>query len=298
MIYAVHFPCSRWRQALATGNRLLLVSSVCIFGVLALAAADKPEDLLTQAQAAQLKGELGEALVLATKAINAEKKNAQAYYVRGRLYAEDGEHAKAVADFDQALTLEPRAAEIYQLRGLEQFKLGHFMQSCADFDKFLEYLPKKAPYHWQRGIALYYAGRYEDGRKQFELHQTVNSNDVENAVWHFLCVARSAGLARARAALIPIQQDSRVPMMNIYALFAGKAKPDDVLKAAKAAAPPAELNHQLFFAHLYTGLFYEASGNSKQARKYITEAADDYRVNDFMGEVARVHADLFKRGGR
>jgi lipoprotein NlpI len=236
-------------------------------------------------------------LVLATKAINAEAKNAQAYYVRGRLYAEDGEHAKAVADFDQALTLEPRGAEIYQLRGLEQFKLGRFMQSCADFDKFLGYLPQKAPYHWQRGISCYYAGRYEDGRKQFELHQTVNSNDVENAVWHFLCVARSAGMAKARATLIPIQQDSRVPMMKIYALYAGKAKPNDVLTTAKASAPPAQLNHQLFFAHLYTGLFYEASGNSNLARKYITQAAEDYKVDDYMGEVARVHAGLLKRAG-
>src|ERR1051325_8307620 len=212
MIFGVGFVCSV--------RRLLILNGVCVFGALCLAAADKGDDLLTQAQAAQRQGNLGEALILATKAISAEPKNPQCYYVRGRLYSEDREHAKAVADFDQALTLEPRGVEIYHLRGLEQFKLGHFTQSCADFDKFLEYMPQKAPYHWQRGISCYYAGRYEDGRKQFELHQTVNSNDVENAVWHFLCVARSAGLAKARAALIPIQQDSRVPMMKIYSLFA------------------------------------------------------------------------------
>src|SRR3954464_14234908 len=101
MIYALHIPLSGWRQSLAaTWICFLFLIGACIFGARDLTAAEKAEDLLTQAQAAQTKGNLGDALVLATKAINAEAKNAQAYYVRGRLYAEDGEHAKAVADFD------------------------------------------------------------------------------------------------------------------------------------------------------------------------------------------------------
>src|SRR5204863_2991600 len=117
----------------------------------------------------------------------------------------------------------------------------------------------RAAQHWQRGISCYYAGRYDDGRKQFELHQTVNPNDVENAAWHFLSVARSAGLAKARASLLPVSGDSRVPMTQIYALFAGKAKADDVLAAAQGGyASPAKLNRHLFYSHLYVGLYYEA----------------------------------------
>jgi lipoprotein NlpI len=216
--------------------------------------------------------------------------------VRGRLYAEDREHAKAVADFDQAIGLAPRGAELYQLRGLERFKLGQFQESCADFDKFIEIVPLRAPYHWQRGISCYYAGRYEDGRKQFELHSTVNPNDVENAVWHFLCVARLGGLAKARASLMSIKDDPRVPMMQIYALFAGKAKPDDVLAAATAGAPSsAQLKQQLFYAHLYIGLFFEASGDEKLASKHVLQAAQEYKAEHYMGEVARIHADLVKK---
>jgi lipoprotein NlpI len=260
-----------------------------------LATAQTADDLLTQAQTAQRKASLGEALILASKAVSLAPTNAQCYYVRGRLYAEDREPAKALADFDQALALEPRAAEIYQLRGVEQFKLGHFKESCADFDKFLGFAPQRAAQHWQRGISCYYAGRYEDGRKQFELHQTVNPNDVENAVWHFLCVARAGGLTKARASLLPISDDSRAPMMQIYALFAGKAKAEEVLAAAKSgAASPAQLNHQLFYAHLYIGLFNEAAGNEKLATKHIREAAEQYKVDDYMGEAARVHAQLLK----
>jgi len=270
---------------------VLCASLLC---ALPLLAQDKVDELLNQAQSAQRNGNIAEALILAAKAIEAAPKNPQCYYVRGRLYAEDRQHAKAVADFDQALVLEPRGAEIYQLRGFEQFKLGRFKESCADFDKFLQFMPKKAPHHWQRGISCYYAGRYDDGRKQFELHQTVNPNDVENAAWHFLCVARSAGLAAARASLLPIKNDARVPMMEIYSLFGGKAKPDDVLAAAKRASDSAASNRQLFYAHLYVGLFYDVSGNEKLARKHITQAAEEYKVDDYMGEVARVHAELLK----
>src|SRR5260221_186408 len=280
-------------------KRLAVIGCAVVGCILSLGAEEKTEQLLNQAQAAHRSGNLGEALILAAKAINAEPKNPQCYYVRGRLYAEDREHAKAVADFDQALTLEPRGVEIYQLRGVEHFKLGHFQESCADFDKFLERMPQKAPQHWQRGISCYYAGRYEDGRKQFELHQTVNPNDVENAVWHFLCVARLSSLDKARAALLPIHEDRRVPMMQIYAVFAGKAKPDEVLAAAKGGySSPAELNRQLFYARFYLGLFHEASGNEKLARKHILEAAENYTSDDYMAEVARVHAELLKKTGK
>src|SRR4030095_5819693 len=129
--------------------------------------------------------------------------------------------------------MEPCGAELYHLRGCEHFKLGHINESIRDFDKFLEFVPKQAPHHWQRGIAYYYARRYEDGRKQFELHQTVNPADVENAVWHFLCVSRLDGVEEAREALIPIKGDKRVPMAQIYDLFAGKSKVEEVFAATK-----------------------------------------------------------------
>ncbi|HEY0457230.1 MAG TPA: hypothetical protein VGE41_12740, partial [Verrucomicrobiae bacterium] len=165
-----------------------------------------------------------------------------------------------------------------------------------DFDKYLDLVPGQRPYHWQRGISCYYAGLYEEGRKQFVLHQTVNKHDVENAAWHFLCVARLSGVEKARAALIPIQGDQRVPMAQVHALFAGTAKTDDVLDAARAGNPsPARLKEQLFYANLYLGLYYEATGDQAKARTHIEKAAADYLTEGYMGEVARVHAATFSK---
>jgi lipoprotein NlpI len=204
------------------------------------------------------------------------------------------EHALAIADFDQILKLRPDWAEAYNHRGAELFKMGHIRQSLEDFDRAIELEPAQAPQHWQRGISLYYAGRYEDGRKQFELHQTVNGNDVENAAWRYLCMARAGTVQAARASILPIEHDSRIPMMQIYALYKGQAVVDDVLGAANAGNPlPSALNERLFYAQLYIGLYYEAAGNAKAAREHIARAVE-HRVDHYMGDVARVHLQLLK----
>ena len=262
------------------------------------AFADDPtlEELLAKAEAAFAKGNKVEAIALSTKATESPPKSFKGYHLRGRFYEAEKEHAKAIADFTEALALNRDATDLYQRRGSEHFKMGHLEQSLQDFDRYLELVPKQKPYHWQRGIVLYYAGRYDEGRRQFELHQTVNDNDVENAVWHYLCVARLAGVEKARASLIKIQRDSRVPMMAVYALFSGKATPEDVLAVAKVgAAFPEQLKRQLFYANFYIGLYHEAAGRDDLARDYISRAVPQALPADYMGDVARVHTEILSK---
>ncbi len=278
-----------------------LLSIMMISAGLRLPAADapvaeNPDKLINESRAAFKNGKTDEALSLATRAISASPKNPKFYYFRGSLFEAVHQPAKALPDYGAALGLEPRAVEILERRGELHFKLGQFKESIADFDRVLSLAPPQAPHHWQRGIALYYAGRFEDGRKQFELHQTVNPNDVENAVWHYLCVARTQSVEKARAALIDIKGDGRVPMMEIYALYQGKLKPDDVIKAARAGAPaPAKLRNQLFYAHLYLGLYYEAAGDEQQMREHILKAVDEFSEDHYMGDVGRVHAAIIRK---
>lgn len=182
---------------------------------------------------------------------------------------------------------------VFQEKGVEAFKQGRIREAIAHWDKGIELNPGMEPYHWQRGIAYYYAGQFEKGRKQFELHQTVNQNDVENAVWHFLCVARASGLEEAKKHFIPIQGDARVPMMEVHALFAGKSTPERVLaKAKEGEAPERVLKNRLFYAHLYLGLWEEARGNADAALEHIRKAVNDYGQPHYMGDVARVHLRL------
>jgi lipoprotein NlpI len=249
--------------------------------------------VLDRAERTYRRGTFVETVRAASDVISQDPNNARAHLLRGKAYEELLDHEKAVADFNAVIRFDPGAGAVYQHRGFELFKLGRVREAISDFDKFLEMAPAQSPQHWQRGIALYYAGRFEDGRKQFESHRTVNPNDVENAVWHYLCVARLEGVAKARAALIPIQGDSRVPMKEIYDLFRGTGSVEEVLKAAEAGQPStAALKNRLFYAHLYIGLLCEAEGKSKQAEEHILKAAGPYQQDHYMGDVARVHARL------
>ena len=280
-----------------------LVRALLIFWLSSLAprlaaadAATKVDEFIAQAGEAFDQGRREEAFALCARAIEADPKSVRALYVRGRFYAMDRQAEKAVADYGAALKLDPGAALIYQQRGIEQFKLGRVEEALADFDHYIELVPDEAPSHWQRGIACYYAKRYGAGRRQFELHQTVNPDDVENAVWHFLCVARGAGLEKARESLMKVGEDRRVPMNEIYALFAGTGSAADIMAAAKRGAPgPVELNQRLFYADLYIGLYHEAAGDDKSAREHILKAANEYKVDNYMGDVARVHARLLRK---
>ena len=252
-------------------------------------AAETADDRLDKAQTALEKGRAKEALALADEAVGQAPKSPRARYVRGLAHEMLGKHTEAVADFDKALALDDKLAEAYDHRGSERFKLGQVKESLADFDRYLELRPEAKNGHWKRGISLYYVGKFEEGRKQFEGYEKVDTNDVENAVWHYLCNARAVGVEKARAAMLKIGKDRRVPMMEVYALYAGKAKPDDVLAAARAGEPSKDdLNRRLFYAHLYLGLYYEAEGDKKKAREHITRAADDYPIGHYMGDVARV----------
>jgi lipoprotein NlpI len=175
--------------------------------------------------------------------------------------------------------------------GQSAFYAGRIADSLAAFDRVIELQPDSAPHLWQRGLSLYYADRFADGRMQFETHQTVNSADVENAAWHFLCVARIEGVEGARKHFIPITGDSRVPMAEVHQLFAGKAEPEAVIKAANAG-PPESVRNQLCYAHLYLGLYFEAMKEAAKAREHMQKAAVDYAMDHYMGETARVHLKL------
>ncbi len=170
-------------------------------------------------------------------------------------------------------------------QAIEDFLSGRVKESVTGFDRVATLAPDAAPQLWQRGIALYYVGRYDDCRKQFESHRTVNPNDVENPAWHFLCVAHAESPQNARAALLPVGPDQRSPMREIYEMFKGTMPPDAVLTAGGQSLSGR------FFAELYVGLYYEATGNRAGGLKHLKAAASDEfaAAGGYMHRVATLH---------
>ena len=195
----------------------------------------------------------------------------------------------------RVISMDKEQSAAFYARGRVNFQLGRIKQSVEDFDTYVKQRPQVESRQWERGIALYYAGEFKRGAQQFELYQTFHDNDVENSVWRFLCMARSEGVPKARQVMLPIKNDRRVPMMQVFEMYRGTIQPAAVLTAVRADKPSGEvLAGRLFYAHLYLGLYYEAAGNNKKAEKYIQLAAQDKlktnpRINTYMWDVARIH---------
>lgn len=183
------------------------------------------------------------------------------------------------------LLLAFQDVRVIMTRASDDFRAGRVTDALRGFDRVAALSPADAPYLWQRGIAQYYAGQFRECRDMFVSHRTVNPDDVENAVWHFLCVARAESPDAARKQMLPVGPDARVPMREVYQMFQGRMSEAQVMRAA-GNDPTAQ-----FFARLYVGLYLEATGQAARGRAQIEIAAEDRfaRVGGYMHDVARVH---------
>jgi lipoprotein NlpI len=174
------------------------------------------------------------------------------------------------------------AADLY-------LRSGKIHSSIKQFERFIERVPQEKPELWQFGIALALAERYEEGRKLFELHRTVNPNDVENAAWHFFCVAKLAGREQAEKLVLPAPGDTRVPMNEIRRLLMDGDEKRVIAAVAQLTEGSDGQKTAKFYADLYLGLYADAIGDNANARKYVNEAAKNAQIN-YMGDIARVYA--------
>ena len=288
-----------------------LILSIVISTVVGVTAADKKDsrskldEQVRAANAAWKRGDAKGALDAASMAVKDHPKSVQAWYFRSGLYTQMKQYAAAAKDLSEAIKLQPNVPDLYQARGVAHFRNVDMLAAIKDWDETIRLRPAQEPYHWQRGIAHYYAGQFDKGRRQFTIHQTVNSADVENAVFHFICTARAIDLKTAQKELIHIDGDKRIPMFEIHRLFAGNMTVPQVLEAAgkpsaadiinrRPLTPQAKIQQE-FYANYYIGLYYESHGQPEKAREFIMKAAQTADQNGYMGDCARVHATLIRR---
>ena len=201
----------------------------------------------------------------------------------------DGDPRGAIANANAMVRLAPddpgtalQAADIY-------LRAGKAQTAVPLFDRYLKSHPEDSPQLWQRGIALYFIGEHEAAARQFEIHRTVNPNDVENAAWHFLCVAKAQSPAEAKAKLLPAPGDPRPPMAEVLEMF---KTGDTKVVIDKVESMPADSRQRAsakFYGDFYLGLYADALGRADDAKKFMSEAAEKAPRN-YMGDVARVYA--------
>lgn len=212
-------------------------------------------------------------------------------------------HASQNGDFPTAISKADAASKagltqpmLFYHRGRWNFRIGEIDDSLRDFDLFIEQVPERANSQWERGITCYYANKFKAGSKQFEDYQKFHDNDVENAAWRYLCQMKFDGKEKARKAILPIKNDTRIPMMEIYHLFRGETTPEKVLKVLDSANSSGELaKRQTFDTHLYLALYFDSEDNLPQAAKHVDLAVRQFKKGDYMWAVAVEHKKHLQR---
>lgn len=251
------------------------------------------QDTLRDAAEALRSGDPARAVRVATALIEGnDDSTGDGRWIRGNALEALGNYASAAEDYRQLARQQRREPRLFLALGSATFKSGDIAGSIEAFDSASKLEPSLGPQLWQRGISHYYAKRYADGVRQFETHRTVNPEDVENSVWHFLCAAAINGPEQAREGLIPVTRDGRIPMKEILELYRGDTSPGTVLEVAERARDEGRGGSPVFYAHLYLGLYYEALGDGSQSREHIDKAVGFDLPRNYMWQVARVHQRL------
>ncbi len=267
------------------------------------------EELFLQAIEA-LEAKNTDAMVrLMDRAVATDVTNHFAYIKRAQLFDLIGKNDQAARDYTTALGFighDAHYADVFQMRGCSNFKHGNIQGAVSDWVNFIRLKPDKEADHWQICVAYALLGSYEDARKQFEWHWTVNAEDMEVAFWHYLCVARMEGLESAQENLIEVTGEERVPMPELHQLFKGGGSEAEVWLAVEEGDPGKdERNQREFFANYYLGLHRQAAGKLEEADELIGKALEIAKSNEGYigdspggqlraGDIARVHSQQLR----
>jgi lipoprotein NlpI len=195
----------------------------------------------------------------------------------------------AIAAADAIVENYPSESSAWRLAGDFYLRAGDYKKAIAEFKKYIDKHPQHEAELWQHGIALAFDGQYDEGRKLFELHRTVNPNDVENALWHFYCVAKSSTIEKARLGLLPAPGDRRAPMEELLQLYRGEAD-EAAVRAAIDQWPAGTRSHDSaqFYGELYLAMHADAMGDRTRALELAKKAADAKEIN-YMTDVGRIY---------
>lgn len=196
-----------------------------------------------------------------------------------------------VADYSDNVQAMVEAGDVY-------LRAGKPGSAVVQFDRFIEKVPAQMPYLWQRGIALYFVGKYQAAADQFAKHRAVNPHDVENAAWHFVCIAKAQSPQKARQMLLPAPGDGREPMNEVLEMLSSgdtKIVRDRIDLVVKRSPESGAAEDAKFYGELYLGLYADALGDIGEAIERMKAASTD-APRHYMGDVGRVYAEeLAKR---
>ena len=164
-------------------------------------------------------------------AVNLDPKLPSIYYNRALSLSEKGEHDRAIVDYDAAVRLNPRDARAHTGRAVEWTMKGDYKRALADYEQVIRLEPQGMSGYFGRARVRFYDGNFMPAASDFiRAHQIDGS--VYSALWLYLARKRAdipGEKTLAQEAGTSGAGDWPAPLV---ALYLDKTTPDAVQKAA------------------------------------------------------------------
>ena len=153
------------------------------------------------------------------------------YYNRALSWSEKGDHDRAIADYNASLQLSPRDSRAYTGRAVELTVKGELNRALADYEEVIRLEPQGMGGYFGRGRVRFYAGDFMAAASDFiRAHQLDPS--IYTALWLFLARKRADIAGEKTLAQEAGTSGSGDWPAPIVALYLGATTPDAVQKAA------------------------------------------------------------------
>ncbi|TYR31202.1 tetratricopeptide repeat protein [Sphingobacterium phlebotomi] len=135
-------------------------------------------------------GNLEEAILEYSKAIQSNKKHHKAYASRGSTYFDLKDYPSAINDYSKAIHLDPKNAEVYTYRGRTYYECDSIELALADYNKAIQLKDKLAIAYYQRGLLRFtnkdLIGGCQDFKKAADLGDEESAETVKKYCNEFL----------------------------------------------------------------------------------------------------------------
>lgn len=234
-------------------------------------------------------GAYDDAIETYTALIDYDKKNAEAYFLRGSVYLNQGKTDKALKDYKKAVEADMNNYEMYE--GIYQNLANHDQK--AEGEKYLKQAldlkPKTAEDYAQRGHIYYFLEDYDNAKKN--LDKAIDKND-KNALLYLAEVYNAMGQTENAQGLLEnyVKNNSGdSEALNTLGMMQLNDKNyEDALKyfelglKVKNASNRQELMKNQIAAYEYMGDFESAKEKMKSYLKEYPNDESAVRENTFL----------------
>lgn len=120
----------------------------------------------------------------------AHPKYSMNYLTRGAMYTEEGDTAKALADYDKAIQMDPYYAPAYGNRAILRYQMNNLTDALSDLNEAIRLNTRESGYYINRGLVRY---QLKDLRGAMADYDQVVGMDSQNLIARF-----NRGLLRAQ----------------------------------------------------------------------------------------------------